>query len=482
MTSSNTLINERPFYYSRLAVDPHDENHLFSVSVKLAESTNGGKTWHESGKRLHGDHHDLWIAADGRTILEANDGGVALSRDGGARWQWRYVLPISLACHVGFDLASPYRVCGGMQDNGAWCAPSRTGDDRGIGAHDWTRVAGGDGTWVVPDPHDPSTVFASAGGGDNQGETVRFDRTHASTVDVSVYLRNQNVVPPSELQYRFNWETPLAFSPQHPHVLYTAGNVAFVSADRGAHWRAISGDLTRNLRERQTLSGGVRLDVTGAETFDTILAIAPSPLADGLLWVSTDDGLVQLTRDGGANWTRAEIPGVDADGRIPSIAASVHRAGTAYVAVDRTTPATVLPTCTRPTTSARIGARSPPACRTPKCTSCAKTRAIPMSCTPAPGSACGGASIAARLGNRSRRRSPRSRCATSRCSRRPSTCSPRRTAADSTCSTIRRPCASSRPRRAPACGCFRSATHCRCSGRASPDMPRAASTTRRRRR
>ncbi|HEY4439955.1 MAG TPA: hypothetical protein VGN14_05835 [Candidatus Elarobacter sp.] len=335
MTSSNTLVNERPFYYSRIVVDPHDENHLFSVSVRLAESRTGGKTWHASGRRLHGDHHDLWISADGKTIVEANDGGVGLSHDNGGNWRWLNALPVSQFYHVSADAESPYRICGGLQDNGAWCAPVRTGDERGLLPQDWVRVGGGDGTFSVVDPRNPHVVYSSAGGGDNQGEIIRADLRTSSATDVSPYLRNQNVVPPSELQYRFNWETPLVFSPQHPQTLYTAGDAVFRTDDGGMHWRAISPDLTRNVRARQALTGGIRLDVTGAEVFDTILSVAPSPLHAGQLWVSTDDGVVQITRDDGAHWTNVSIPGVDVDARIPTIDASHHAAGTAYAAVDR---------------------------------------------------------------------------------------------------------------------------------------------------
>jgi len=336
MTSSNTLIDERPFYYTRLVVDPHDADHLFSVSVLLAESKNGGKTWHVSGRRLHGDHHDLWIAAGGRTILEANDGGVGISRDGGGSWLWLNVLPIAQFYHVAYDLQNPYHVCGGLQDNGSWCAPVRTGDPRGVLPRDWFKVQGGDGTWVVPDPRDPQSIWSAAGGGDNQGELGRFDRRTQNQIDVSPYLRDQNVVVPSRLRYRFNWETPIAFDPFDARIVYTGGNVLFRTGDGGMHWTAISPDLTRNMKERQTLSGGpLTLDVTGAETFDTILAVAPSPLARKQIWVSTDDGLVQLTRDGGAHWKKVAIAGVDADSRIPSIEPSHRAAGTAYVVVDR---------------------------------------------------------------------------------------------------------------------------------------------------
>ena len=334
-TSSNTLINERPFYYSRVVVDPHDENHLFSVSVLLAESTNGGKTWHVSGKRLHGDHHDLWIAANGRTILEANDGGAAVSRDGGGTWEWRNVLAIAQLYHVAFDTRRPYHVCGGLQDNGAWCGPARTGDGRGILPRDWTRIGGGDGTFVVPDPGDPRIVFAASGGGDNAGSLTRWDARTRGAVDVSPYLRDQNVVAPTRLRYRFNWETPVAFAPLEPGVLYVGGNVLFRSTDRGMRYAPISPDLTRNLKARQGLPGGLTLDVTGAETFDTILAVAPSPRARGTIWVGTDDGLVRLTRDEGKHWADVTPPGLDADARVPNVAPSASIPGRAYVAVDR---------------------------------------------------------------------------------------------------------------------------------------------------
>jgi photosystem II stability/assembly factor-like uncharacterized protein len=336
LTSSNTLIDERPFYYSRVVVDPHNEDHLFSVSVLLAESTNGGKTWHVSGKRLHGDHHDLWIAANGRTILEGNDGGVGFSRDGGTTWLWRNVLPISQLYHVAFDLQYPYHVCAGLQDNGAWCAPERTGDEHGILNRDWLKVGGGDGTWVVPNPRRPNQVWTASGGGDNGGELALYDARTESQIDVSPYLRDQNVVPPSTLAYRFNWETPIAFDPHDPRAVYVGANVLFRSRDDGTHWTRISPDLTRNLKARQGLAGGpLTLDVTGAETYDTILCVAPSPVAAKQIWVSTDDGVVQLTRDGGAHWANVSIPGVDADARIPAIEPSHHAAATAYAAVDR---------------------------------------------------------------------------------------------------------------------------------------------------
>lgn len=336
LISSNTLINERPFYYSRISVDPHDENHLFSVSVVLSESHNGGKTWQLSGKQTHGDHHDIWISADGNIVLDGNDGGPAISRDGGQNWDWRKSLAVAQVYHVGYDRRKPYWLCAGLQDNGTWCGPNDTGDERGVLQSDWIRVAGGDGTWVWPDPSDPSIVWASSGGGDNGGALTRFALNSLTSTDISPFLRDQNVVAPRDLRYRFNWEAPIAFSPFERDTAYYGGNVVFRSTDRGMSWQPISPDLSRNDRGRQGLSGTpLRLDVTGAETFDTILDIAPSPLARGVIWVGTDDGNVQLTRDAGATWVNVPIPKADADSRIVAVDASHASAGRAYVTIDR---------------------------------------------------------------------------------------------------------------------------------------------------
>jgi photosystem II stability/assembly factor-like uncharacterized protein len=336
LVSSNTLINERPFYYSRIIVDPHDENHLFSVSVHLAESTNGGKAWHLAGRHTHGDHHDVWIAHDGSVILDGNDGGPAISRDGGRTWDWRKTLTTAQVYHVGYDRRRPYTVCAGLQDNGTWCGPSDTGDELGILQTDWLRVGGGDGTWVWPDPLDPGIIWSSSGGGDNGGELTRFARASGTSLDISPYLRDQNVVAPRDLRYRFNWEAPIAFSTFERDTAYYGANVVFRSTDRGMSWQPISPDLTRNLRDRQGLSGTpLRRDVTGAETFDTILDIAPSPLDRSVLWVGTDDGYVQLTRDAGATWVNVPVPTLDADARVDSVEASHASPGRAYIAVER---------------------------------------------------------------------------------------------------------------------------------------------------
>ncbi len=336
LLSQNTLIDERPFYYTRIFVDPHDENHLFTTSVRLAESKDGGATWQLSGKHLHGDHHDIWFSSDGNVVLEGNDGGVGISRDNGSTWEWRNNVPIEQVYRVATDQRVTYGVCAGLQDNGSWCGPSDDHSDEGLLPRDWSRVGGGDGTWTLPDPTDPDWIWGSSGGGDNGGSLVRYNLRTRLSLDVSPYLRNQNVVPPNTLRYRFNWEAPLAFSPQDGRVAYYGGNVLFRTSDRGLHWSVISPDLTRNIKSRQVLSGTpLRLDVTGAETYDTILDIAPSNAVANEIWVSTDDGRVQLTRDGGRRWRDVTMPGVGPDARVPTIAASYRDPGTAYAVIDR---------------------------------------------------------------------------------------------------------------------------------------------------
>ncbi len=336
MTSSNTLIDERPFYYTRVFVDPHDEKHLFATSVKLAESKNGGETWQLSGKHLHGDHHVVWFSADGARVLEGNDGGAAISSDGGATWEWRNNVPIGQVYRIATDARTPYHVCAGLQDNGSWCGPADGRSDAGILMKDWDKVAGGDGNWTIPDPVDPDWIWASSGGGDNGGELTRYNVRTRLSLDVSPYLRNQNVVAPARLRYRFNWEAPLAFSPFDGHLAYYGGNVLFATTDGGRRWRPVSPDLTRDIKARQILSGGpLRLDVTGAETYDTILDIVPSTVARNEIWVTTDDGKIQLTRDGGTHWRDVTMPAADPDTRVPTLEASHRNPGTAYAVLDR---------------------------------------------------------------------------------------------------------------------------------------------------
>ncbi len=329
--SDNTLMDERPFYYTHVFVDPTDQNHLWTLSVHVAESKDGGANWHVGARGVHGDNHDMWISRDAKRIIEANDGGPSFSFDDGASWSMPHNLPIAQLYHIGFDRRNPYSVCAPLQDNGVWCAQNNTLSSRGITSGDWRSIGGGDGTFVMPDPVDADRVWYTSGGGNAQGELAYTNLRTGETLYVQPYLRDQNVVPPKNLKYRFNWETPFAFDPFDPHHMWVAGNVVFSSTDHGLHWRRISGDLTRNLRSHEEMTGGITLDVTGAETTETVLTIEPSHAKRGLVWIGTDDGLIQLTTDGGAHWKRVLAQG---DGRISAISASLHDPRTAYAVYD----------------------------------------------------------------------------------------------------------------------------------------------------
>jgi photosystem II stability/assembly factor-like uncharacterized protein len=334
--SSNTLINQRPFYFSHIFVDPRNENHVFATSVRLAESNDGGKTWFRSGAGTKGDHHAMWIAADGRRMAGGDDGGVAFSHDGGATWQWNKNLTIGQFYHIGYDQQRPYRICGGEQDDGSWCAPSQALNSSGILARDWLKIGGGDGTWVWPDPLDPQIIWYANGGEDYGGSLTLLDLRSEQKHDISPYLRDQNAIAIAGLPFRFNWEAPLAFSPQDGRVAYFGGNVVFKTTDRGENWTVISPDLTRNDKSHQRLSGGpITVDGTGAETSDTILDIAPSALAPGLIWVGTDDGLVQLSRDGGAHWANVTMKGAGDFGRVAYVEPSHSDPAAAFALLDR---------------------------------------------------------------------------------------------------------------------------------------------------
>ncbi|MBV9645854.1 MAG: hypothetical protein JO043_00145, partial [Candidatus Eremiobacteraeota bacterium] len=336
MTSANTLINQRPFYFSRVFVDPTNKDHVFCSSVHLVESHDGGKTWKQTGRRLHGDHHAMFIAADGKRILGGGDGGAELSLDGGATWVRMNYAVLGQAYHVGFDLQTPYRVCAAEQDDGTFCGPSVGTAADGIVSRDWLKVSGGDGTHAWPDPLDPALIWHSSGGEDNGGSLGLYDTRRLSDENISPYLRDQNVVAPKDLAYRFNWEAPVAFSPQDGHVAYYGGNVVFETRDRGRSWRVISPDLTRNVAAHQLITGGpITREGTGAETSDTILTIAPSAARAGQLWIGTDDGVVQVTSDGGTTWRNVTMPGIDDAARVTSIDLSASDPATAYVSVER---------------------------------------------------------------------------------------------------------------------------------------------------
>jgi photosystem II stability/assembly factor-like uncharacterized protein len=332
--SADTRPEQRPFYFSHLAVDPKNRNRVIAVSMYLTVSKDGGRTWKHLTAAVHVDNHALWWSRDGTRLLEGNDGGAILSRNGGESWAFLDRIPLAQIYHVGFSNEKPYLICGGLQDNSSWCAPTTARNGIGLLNRDWFAITGGDGMYAIPDPIDPNFVWTNT----QDGVLGIYDRTARQSVDVSPYPRDVFTSATSFAQspYRFNWNAPLAFSPQDGHVAYFGGNVVFKTSDRGRHWTPISPDLTRNEKEHQRNSGGpVNLDVSGAEYYDTTLALAPSPKDANLIWAGTDDGLIHLTRDGGAHWSNVTPASWPKYGRVEVIEASPYAAGTAFTLLDR---------------------------------------------------------------------------------------------------------------------------------------------------
>lgn len=322
-------ITDRPFYYQEIYVDPQNENRIYDVHSTITFSEDGGKTFNTlipySG--IHPDHHAWWINPnDANHIIEGNDGGIGISRDRGKNWIFDEKLPAGQFYHVNVDNELPYNIMGGMQDNGSWHGPAYTWVNGGIRNYAWNNVGGGDGFDVMPDAEDPSWVYSMSQGG-NVGR--RNWKTGESWF----------IKPPAleeKLMLRFNWNSPIAQDPFDKKTIYYGSQFVHKSNNKGVSWETISPDLTTNdsvkIKAFQH-TGGLTLDITGAETHCTILTLEPSRKEQGLLWAGTDDGNVQLTRDGGKTWTsfRGKIPGLPAGCWIPQIKASPHNAGEAFV-------------------------------------------------------------------------------------------------------------------------------------------------------
>jgi len=333
MVSDNTLVDQRPFYFTHIAVDPKNPDVVYGVSMMLSKSTDGGKTFKAIADSVHVDYHAIWIAPNDPTrIITGEDGGYALTLDGGENWFFSANLPIAQIYRVGLSNENPYWVCVGLQDNNAWCAPNNTQDPSGIQNKAWIAVAGGDGEWAVPDPVDPNYIWADS----ENGSITVVNKVTKDGWFVQPYLQLAAEGFDNRIaKVRWNWETPIAFAPWDGHIAWTGGNVLFQSTDRGLHWKIISPDLTRNVKDHQAPSGGpITHDVSGAEESDTILDIEGSRVHKGEIWVGTDDGLIQLTLDGGAHWHNVTPPGAPQFGRFASISPSPLVDGTAYAIND----------------------------------------------------------------------------------------------------------------------------------------------------
>jgi photosystem II stability/assembly factor-like uncharacterized protein len=332
----------RPFYFANLIVDPKDPQHLFKTDGALIASDDGGRSFATIGgfNGMHGDVHDVFInPANPQQVFAGDDGGLWISYDGANRWWHAGNLPVSQFYHVSLDGADPYHVYGGLQDNGSWVGDSAY--PGGITNQRWETMFGGDGFWMFPDPSDSHHVYAEAQG----GTIVRVNVLTHETRDIQPRLDAADLERYTKL--RFNWNTPIALSPHDPQALYIGAQFLFRSPDRGQSWERISPDLTTNDPDQQLqeLSGGITVDNSAAEMHTTIYSISESPLAAGQIWVGTDDGNLQLTRDGGAHWENlsAHVPGLPARSWVSWVQAGNFSAGTAYAAFDRHTEGDMTP-------------------------------------------------------------------------------------------------------------------------------------------
>ncbi|MBL7810106.1 MAG: hypothetical protein JNN28_19955 [Saprospiraceae bacterium] len=321
---------DRPFYYSEIYVDPKNENRVYSIYTFISRSEDGGKsfnTW--AGWHIHPDHHAFWISPDNPDyIINGNDGGLNITYDGGKTWRFAENIPVGQFYHVETDNEWPYNVYGGLQDNGSWVGPSAVWKSGGIRNSDWQEVNFGDGFETMPRKDDARFVFSESQG----GELSLVDRKTGE----NKYIKP--IHPDSKTKLRFNWNAALAQDPYVNHGIYFGSQFLHYSSDLGQTWEIISPDLTTNdtSKMHQDISGGLTFDATNAENHCTIIAINPSPVEKGVVWVGTDDGNVQLTRDGGKTWENFadKLPNAPKNAWIPAIEASPVNAGEAFVVLN----------------------------------------------------------------------------------------------------------------------------------------------------
>ena len=323
-------IGNRPFYYADIYADPSDEKRLFNLYSMVDLSEDGGRTFSTilpySG--VHPDHHAFYIHPDDPNFLiDGNDGGLNISRDGGNSWTFVNNLPLGQFYHIAVDMAIPYRIYGGMQDNGSWVGASEAWHVGGIRNEDWQEIMFGDGFDVQPTPGDLNTAYAMYQG----GAVARVDLRSGNQTAIQP-------VQPDTIPLRFAWNAAIAIDPANENGVYFGSQMVHYSADRGASWRTISPDLTTNDPEKQNQaeSGGLTIDATQAENHCTILCISPNPHRPEELWVGTDDGRVQHSDDGGATWKdhALGIKRFPVGAWIPQIHVSPHDPDEVYVVVN----------------------------------------------------------------------------------------------------------------------------------------------------
>jgi len=337
-TNSDHDIADRPFYYTELAVDPDNPNRVYNIATRVRVSDDGGDSFEPleaiaccaPSNTVHIDVHTLWInPADGRHMIVGNDGGVSISRDRGETWRFVENLPLAQFYHIAVDDADPYHVYGGLQDNGSWRGPAELRQVGGIRNHHWQEVGFGDGFDTRPMPDNPRAGYTMFQG----GMLLRWN------LDSGEQRLIRPDPPDQDTTLRFNWDAGFAQDPFDESTIYYGSQFLHKSTDRGETWEIISPDLTTGNEaywEAATESGGLTPDVTAAEFYTTITAIAPSPHNEEVIWVGTDDGRLHVTRDGGESWTsfEDELSGVEDGAWIPFIQPSPHNPGEAFIVAD----------------------------------------------------------------------------------------------------------------------------------------------------
>ncbi|MET6991730.1 WD40/YVTN/BNR-like repeat-containing protein [Sediminicola arcticus] len=325
-------IGNRPFYYSEIYVDPQNENRVYSVFTYINVSEDGGKNFKElmpaygADNGVHPDHHAWWIHPEnGQFMMDGNDGGMNITKDGGQSWRFIGNLPVAQFYHISTDNEFPYNVYGGMQDNGSWRGPAYVWKEQGIRNSYWQEIAFGDGFDVVPDKDDSQFGYAMS----QQGYVSRYDWKTGNNYIV------RPTPPDAETKLRFNWNSGIGQDPFDNSTVYFGSQFVHKSTDKGLTWKVISPDLTTNdpEKQKQSESGGLTMDATGAENHCTILVIEPSSIEKDMMWIGTDDGRVHYTQNGGTTWTEvtANIKGLPAGSWIPQIRASSKNKGEALL-------------------------------------------------------------------------------------------------------------------------------------------------------
>jgi photosystem II stability/assembly factor-like uncharacterized protein len=326
--------NPRPMYFSQVRVDPNDPDVVFYAGVKLHRSLDGGKTVTLNvTQTIHDDVHAIWIdPANSQHLIIGNDGGVAVTWDQAQTWNFVHNLPVGLFYHVGVDNATPYNICGGMQDNYVWCGPSAVRGSVGVAGFNWATMQGGDGFVALQDPGDPRVAYSES----QDGNMVRIDRITGETMSI------RPIPDAGEPALRWNWDTPLVMSSHDPRVIYAAANKVFRSANRGLNWETSGADLTGNANRDDIVTMGVKgSDIRiakndGIAAWPTIVSFAESAKRAAVLYAGTDDGTVQVSRDSGRSWTSitATIPGLPKGIWVSELVPSKFDEATVYATFD----------------------------------------------------------------------------------------------------------------------------------------------------